>query len=36
MPNTRPPYPPAFRQQIVALARAGRRVEELARELEPL
>ncbi len=35
MPRTRAPYPPEFRQQIVALVRAGRTPEELAREFEP-
>jgi transposase len=35
MPRTRPAYPPEFRAQIVALARTGRTVEELAREFEP-
>ncbi len=35
MPRTRPPYPPEFREQLVALHRAGRSVEELAREFEP-
>jgi transposase len=35
MPRSRPPYPAAFREQIVALARAGRSVPELAREFEP-
>jgi transposase len=35
MPRTRPPYPPEFREQIVALVRAGRTPEELAREYEP-
>ena len=35
MPRTRPAYPPEFRAQMVALARAGRSVEELAREFEP-
>lgn len=35
MPNTRSPYPPEFRQQIVELIRAGRTPEELAREFEP-
>jgi transposase len=35
MPRTRNPYPPEFREQIVALARAGRSVEGLAREFEP-
>lgn len=35
MPRTRNPYPTEFRDQIVALARAGRSVESLAREFEP-
>ena len=35
MPNTRPPYPPEFRRQIVELARSGRTAAELAREFEP-
>ena len=35
MPRSRPPYPPEFRDQIVALHRAGRSVSELAREFEP-
>jgi len=35
MPKTRPPYPPAFRRQMVELVRAGRSLEELAREFEP-
>lgn len=35
MPRTRNPYPAKFREQIIALARAGRTVEELAREFEP-
>ena len=35
MPRTRPPYPEAFRQQIVELARAGRSVSQLAEEFEP-
>lgn len=35
MPRTRPPYPPEFRAQIVALARAGRTPEQLAEEFEP-
>ena len=34
MPRTRPPYPPAFRRQMIELVRAGRSVEELAREWE--
>ena len=35
MPNTRKPYPPKFREQMVALVRAGRTPEDLAREFEP-
>lgn len=35
MPRTRNPYPAEFRDQIVALARTGRSVEDLAREFEP-
>ena len=35
MPRTRTPYPPEFREQIVALHRAGRSLEDLAREFEP-
>lgn len=35
MPRTRRPYPPEFRQQILALVRAGRTADELAREFEP-
>lgn len=35
MPKTRPPYPPEFRRQLVELHRAGRSIEELAREFEP-
>ena len=35
MPRTRNPYPAEFREQMVALARAGRSVEDLAREFEP-
>ena len=35
MPRTRNPYPAEFRDQIVALAHAGRSVEDLAREFEP-
>ncbi len=31
----RPTYPPAFRRQLIELARAGRRPEELAREFAP-
>ena len=35
MPKTRKPYPPEFREQLVALVRAGRTPEDLAREFEP-
>ncbi len=35
MPNSRPPYPPEFRQQMVDLVRADRTPEELSREFEP-
>ena len=35
MGRTRPAYPPEFREQMVALVRAGREPEELAREFEP-
>lgn len=35
MPRTRNPYPAEFREQLVALAQAGRSVEDLAREFEP-
>ena len=35
MPGTHPPYPPEYRQRIVELAHAGRRINELAREFEP-
>ena len=34
MPKTKPPYPGAFKQQIVELAMAGRSPAELARELD--
>lgn len=35
MPKSRPPYPPEFRRQMVALVRSGRDPEELAKEFEP-
>jgi transposase len=35
MPRTRPPYPPEFREQILALVRAGRTAQQLAKEFEP-
>jgi transposase len=34
MPRTGSPYPQEFREQLVALHRAGRSLEELAREFE--
>ena len=34
MPKTKPPYPEAFKQQIVELAMAGRTPAELSREFE--
>ncbi len=35
MPRTRRPYPSEFREQLIALVRAGRTPEDLAREFEP-
>ena len=35
MPQTHPPYPPEFRQQMVELVRAGRTPGDLAKEFEP-
>ena len=35
MPRTRIPYPAAFREQVVALHRAGRSIEQLATVFEP-
>jgi transposase len=35
MPRTRRAYPPEFREQLMALVRAGRTPEELAKEFEP-
>jgi len=35
MGKVRSPYPQEFKQQIIALARAGRSPAELAREFEP-
>jgi transposase len=32
MPTPKPPYPAAFRQQMVELVRGGRRVSDLARK----
>jgi transposase len=34
MPTPKPPYPSAFRQQMVELVRAGRGISELAREFD--
>ncbi len=35
MPKSKPPYPAQFRQQIIELARAGRKPSELSREFGP-
>lgn len=35
MPESRQPYPQAFREQIVDLVRSGRSIASLAREFEP-
>lgn len=35
MPKSKPPYPAEFREQMVALVRAGRTPQELSREFEP-
>ena len=35
MPQTHPRYPLEYRRRIIELARAGRKMEELAREFEP-
>jgi transposase len=35
MPRSHPRYAPEYRQRIIELARAGRRVSELARQFEP-
>ena len=35
MSKTRPPYPAAFREQMVELVRSGRTPGDLAREFEP-
>ena len=35
MPQTRPPYAPEFRRQMIELVRAGRDPTDLAREFEP-
>ena len=35
MPESRIPYPPEFRQQIIELVRSGRSPGSLAKEFEP-
>jgi len=35
MPRTHPPYAPEYRCRIIELARAGRSIDQLAREFEP-
>ena len=35
MPRTHPPYAPEYRRRIIELARAGRSIDQLAREFEP-
>ena len=35
MPRQPATYPPAYREQIIALASAGRTTKELAKEFEP-
>jgi len=35
MPQSRPPYPPEFRLQMIELVRAGRTPDALAKEFEP-
>ena len=35
MSRSRPPYPAEFREQMIALVRAGRTPESLSREFEP-
>ena len=35
MPRSSPPYPAEFREQLIALVRAGRTPESLSREFEP-
>ena len=35
MPRTHPPYAPKYRRRIIELARAGRSIDQLAREFEP-
>jgi transposase len=35
MPRTDPPYAPEYRRRLIELARAGRSIDQLAREFEP-
>jgi transposase len=35
MPRTHPPYAPEYRRRVIELARAGRSIDQLAREFEP-
>jgi transposase len=35
MPRTHPPYAPEYRRRLIELARAGRSIDQLAREFEP-
>lgn len=35
MPRSHPPYPDEFRRKMIALVRAGRSPQQLAREFEP-
>jgi transposase len=35
MPRTHRPYPPQYRRRMIELVRAGRNLEDLAREFEP-
>src|ERR1700676_1276430 len=35
MPRTHPPYAAEYRRRIIELARAGRSIDQLAREFEP-
>ena len=35
MPRTHPPYAPEYRRRIIELARAGRSIDQWAREFEP-
>ena len=35
MPQSKPPYPPEFRNQMIEMVRAGNSPEKLAQEFEP-